>query len=126
VVYVPKDGLVLAGTNDFDAELVVSLVDGEAVTTVSKSTIPMGSSVVLDGAGFQHGSTYDVQLTRGSLVERWRWKVVDQRLGAVIDENRAAIFKLPLEAQQQKYMEAMLYEQLKLRTNMALVLQLLK
>jgi hypothetical protein len=126
VVYVPKDGLVLAGTNDFDAELVVSLVDGEAVTTVFKSTIPMGSSVVLDGAGFQHGSTYDVQLTRGSLVERWRWKVVDQRLGAVIDENRAAIFKLPLEAQQQKYMEAMLYEQLKLRTNMALVLQLLK
>jgi hypothetical protein len=59
-------------------------------------------------------------------VERWRWKVVDQRLGSMLDENRAAILQLPLETQQQKYMEAMLYEQLKLRTNMALVLQQLK
>jgi hypothetical protein len=126
LVYVPKDGLVLAGTNDLDAELIVSLVDGDALKLVAKSAVPMGAAVVLDGKNLQHGSTYDVQLTRGSLVERWRWKVVDQRLGSMLDENRAAILQLPLESQQQKYMEAMLYEQLKLRTNMALVLQLLK
>ncbi|MEK8050858.1 hypothetical protein AACH10_11480 [Ideonella sp. DXS22W] len=129
-VHVPADGLPLPSVGESEARLRVlrevapATAGGEPRTeVVAEITVPGGQPVRVPASAFQPDQTYRLQVQRGDTEQAWRWRTVTAATAAEVEARRAEIAAEVADAQQRTMLEAMLYEQLKLRPNMDLLVQ---
>lgn len=125
-VYVANLGIRLASQSDSDATLrIFRLEDGVAMPVV-EAGVPSGSPIVVARHMLQPGQAYLLQVQRGAVQEEWRWRTLTAPESAQIDEHIADIDRLVEDGEQRLMLQAMLFEQLKMRTNMDLLIQRLR
>jgi hypothetical protein len=63
-----------------------------------------------------------LELTHNNQTERWRWVLLDEAETKQLDERHAQLLAADLGSEQRKLVEAMFFDQLKLKVNLGLVL----
>lgn len=121
-VYLPESGLTLLPKADVDAELSVTLVRDEKAGDAARFIVSAGQPVKLPREWVKPGEVYIVKLRRGDTVEQWRWRILKEDDARQIDDRLKEIQEVVTDDQQRRMMEAMLFEQMKLPTNMTLTL----
>lgn len=129
-VHVPSDGLALPSVGESEARLrVLREIDAASpgteprTETVLELSVPGGQPVRVPASAFQPDQTYRLQVQRGDAVQSWRWRTVTAATATEVEARRAEIARELADPQQRTMLEAMLYEQLKLRPNMDLLVQ---
>lgn len=125
-VYLPPEGLVLVARAEVDSELRVASLDGERETAAQTVPVRSGNPVRLTREMIASAGVYLVQIKRGDLVEQWRWRALPAAETQRIDAQLVELSQNLSDGQQQLLVQAMLFEQLKLRTNLELTLQSLR
>lgn len=118
-VFIPAEGLMLVGSVDSAAQVRIAQ-DGAQPQQFS---VEAGQPVRLTRQALVAGQVYTVQIQRANLVEEWKWRIASESEAARIDEQLAAIDASEIVPEQRGLLQAMLYEQLRLKTNMDLVIQ---
>ena len=122
-VYIPADGLVVVEKSDGRSVVTLSALTETGTTPAADMVVSAGQPVTLSRNQAAAGSGLAVQVRRGDLVEEWRWTIVPADESARIDARIAEIDAAIADPEQRQLTQAMLFEQLKLHTNMDLLLQ---
>ena len=119
-VYVPVDGLLLAAKPDADFQIIA--VDGDKETLIYDKKATDTGRILLSRAQILPGKIYVVAWHNGAVVERLRWQTIDATETARVDSEFDLIRATVTDDAQRRIMIGMLFEQLKLRVNMAATL----
>ena len=117
-VYVPEAGFLIkpkAGES-----LKISLIEGEVETLVVDK--PADQSLSITRELVKLGATYQLEWTREGNVEKEKWKLLGPVETTRLDTQYKEIQDVGLDQDQRKLLTAMLFEQLKLATNMRITL----
>ncbi len=119
--YIPADGLVFpAATCD---ALSVKLIDGVSETLVYEKKSGEAGPGRVTRQGLVPGALFVVEIKGVTTFERWLLKLIEADEATRIEVQVADIASAGIDAGQQRILEAMLYEQLRLPVNMALTIQ---
>ncbi len=125
-VYQPGDGLLLLPQSDTDAEVSVTWLPEGRREQVFSQRVLAGAAVRLPASLLLPDQVYEIAIRRGDAVESWRWKVVAVPLARTIDAQLAAITQATADADERLLLQAMLFDQLKIRSNSDLIVQQLR
>jgi hypothetical protein len=125
-VYVPTTGLVLVEQSDDDASVQVERLTDGASEVVANFQVAKGGVIALARHLVRVDAIYMVNIRRGDKTESWKWRTVTADEQGLIDEQLGHIGRDVADGAQRSMIAAMLYEQLKLRVNMELVVQELR
>jgi hypothetical protein len=126
-VYIPLNGLTVVNKVDGEAVLRIKPVkEGDTVGAASEESIASGQPVTIARDRLLPGESYVIQIQRGHLIEEWRWQAMPLAEAGVVDAHVAEIASLVDDPNQRGLMQAMLFEQLKLRSNLDLQMQQLR
>ena len=126
VVYVPEKGLVVVEKTDSAGVVRISGPDADLQTRPWQQNFAAGEALVLPRSELRPGAVHTVQIQRGDFVEEWKWRVRSDQQVAQIDEQLREIERSVEAPDQRAIVAAMLYEQLRLRINMDLLVQQLR
>ncbi len=116
-VYVPIDGLTVAAAGQAPAQLRIGH-DHAAASTV---TVPAGKAVILQRDALLPGQRYTIAVERDGHTRTLRWRIVTAAEQHTIDARLQALRAQLPEARQRRIVAAMLFDQLKLETNVRLL-----
>lgn len=125
-IYVPANGLLLVERSELDAELTIQKVAESATVPLLTQAVKKGEAIHVPRAALELDQTYVFTIRRGDTTETWRWKTAAANETAALDEQLSAVQSTGLEPDQRLLVQAMLYDQLKLKGNMELTMQALK
>jgi hypothetical protein len=119
-VYVPRQGIVLFETAENETDVMVENSNG---ALIFKNHVKVGQDGVIPREALASGQIVKVMLKRVESAQEWRWRIVGADEMASIDQSLAQIDEAVTDLGQVSLMRAMLFEQLKIRVNMDLMLQ---
>ena len=126
-VYIPLRGLTVVSKVDGEAVLHIKPAEeGSAAGVASEASIASGQPVIIARDRLVPGESYVIQIQRGHLIEEWRWQALPLAEVGAVDTHMAEIASLVDDPTQRGLMQAMLFEQLKLRPNLDLEMQQLR
>ena len=117
-VYIPLTGLELP--HKPGAHLRVAQLDGPQPKTILEST--SDKPVRLSREALQPGGRYVLEWSQNNQLEHWQWLLVGEAENKQLDEQHALVMAADLDAPQRRVVEAMFYEQLRLKINMGFAL----
>jgi hypothetical protein len=119
-VYIPPEGLLLIPKVGADFRVLTMNNSVESVVLEKKSG---GTAAIrLRRDQIRPGEVYVLEWRLGDTVENWRWKALDESEMLEMDQKYKQIQDGLADDSQRRIMTAMFYEQLKLRLNVALLL----
>lgn len=126
VVYVPESGLVVVDKADSSGVVRISAPDADLQARPWQRSFAAGEAIVLPRSELRPGALHTVQIQRGDLVEEWKWRVSSALQQAQLDEQMRDVERSIDAPEQRALVAAMIFEQLRLRINMDLVVQQLR
>lgn len=119
-VYVPLQGLEVRPGTAVAWQLRVGAKAGGEMTPVQ--AVEPGR-YVLDRALLRPGQDVVLEWTGGVVPVQWHWRVLPEAQMLAMDDNHASLAQPDLDAEQQRMLKAMWFEQLRLPVNMNLTLR---
>ena len=101
--------------------LRISAPDGATAGQANTRPFDAGQPIVLQRGDVQPGTSYTVQIQRGDLIEEWKWRMTTAQEASHVDEQLQEIERAIAVPAQRAVLTAMLFEQLRLRVNMDLL-----
>lgn len=125
-VFVATDGIKLSSQTDSAATLQIFRIDAGGNVPLLRKQIPSGQAIILERLNLEPAKAYLLQVQRGALLEEWRWQTLSAQETADIDLQIAEINASVEDTDQRLMVQAMLFEQLKMRINLDLLVQELR
>jgi hypothetical protein len=116
-VYIPPEGLALAARPDADVQILA--LDGDTEKLVFDKKASDTTPILLTRAQIQPGGMYVVEWHHAAMVEKLKWQALGSAESARIDDQYQQIHTAISDEPQRRIMMGMLFEQLRLRVNMA-------
>ena len=117
-VYLPEAGILIKPKKG-ESLKIVSIKDGIETLVAD---IPEALPFLIARESLKLGTTYQLEWTKVGNVEKEKWKFLDGEENARLDAQYKEIQESGMDQDQLKIVTAMLFEQLKLVTNMRLTL----
>lgn len=119
-VYIPSSGLRLPAPRGSALRVRIQPL-GAPAAALQDIQVPAGKPVLLTRAMLPPGRSYRIELQApGAQPKRLEWRVVDASEQALIDSRLQALARQLPDASQREIVTAMLYDQMKLETNLSL------
>ncbi|EGF33018.1 hypothetical protein IMCC9480_1412 [Oxalobacteraceae bacterium IMCC9480] len=116
-VYIPPEGLALAARPDADFQILA--LEGDTEKLVFDKKASDTTAILLTRTHIQPGGMYIVEWHHAATVERLKWQALGSAESTHIDEQYQQIRSTISDEAQRRIMMGMLFEQLRLRVNMA-------
>ena len=117
-VYVPEAGILIKPKMGESVKLLSAEDGTETVVLDSRDVQPF----LITRNAIKLGSTYQIEWTKAGNVAKEKWKLLSTADTARLDSQYKEVQEADLDREQRKIVTAMLFEQLKLPTNMRMVL----
>ena len=117
-VYVPEAGILIKPKVG-ESVKVLSVEDGVETLVMDSSKM---QPFLITRATLKPGSTYQLEWTNAGNIEKEKWKILESTELLRLDTQYKEVQDAELDQEQRKVITAMLFEQLKLLTNMRIVL----
>lgn len=125
-VYLPADGLLLIDRAEVDVEVSIQWQKESGAVDVIKSTVKRGDSLRLPRTLLEADQVYAFTLRRNDSSENWRWKTLPGAQADTLDAQMNSIAQATVDPEQRLLLQAMLFDQLKIKSNMDLTVQQLR
>ena len=125
-VYVPAEGLVLVEKLESDSLLRIDGFQGEKPEKLAEIKASKGERLFVPPGTLQADRTYNFVLQRSEASQTWTWQTVAASQASSIREDLAAINAAVTDPEHQFMLQALYFEQAKIRNNMYPVVQQVK
>jgi hypothetical protein len=122
-VFIPAEGLTIVEKTDSRATLRLFKSIESGVELLKTQEVLVGNLVRVSRSDFSPEQVYVIQIQRGDLMEEWKWRALTSAETASLDAQITEIEKSVEVPDQRLLLEAMLFEQLKMRVNMDFLVQ---